>query len=420
MTTLGAATNRRVLWSRYKVRPTEPLCPFLHSDIKKERIGGPPIHFHPDMEDQSGSDSDINTTAPVDDLGGQSGGAPEKVDHRDAESVNENPDRPLWRGKICDLLNDDLSFFGKAKILICLPNKPFDEENLGDTDAGVLFLSNGDLQITSFRWPLGQVRLEEGRLLSEIVTWCSEHGESSRDDSGLDGVRKNPYRHIKRRKFSLPFESKLKWKLSDSDVQRVSSLCCCKFRCCQSFSWDDTLALRRKFYSSTFEVRREIAYAVQGQLHSLRERRKMFMTLCSREVCENAWYTIHGVSRSAYHKYKATALSGRVNGMHGNSEITRLRPHTIQAKANFMTIIQENADRMPNEFRNIERKRVNNLLVLPSALKWDHMKDISNSVLHSIRFLYFAFISSRFPLSIGECSSATLMSYRQSADSILI
>ena len=51
--------------------------------------------------------------------------------------------------------------------------------------------------MTSFRWPLGQVRLEGGRLLSEIVTWCSEHGESSGDDLGLDGVRKNPYRHIK-------------------------------------------------------------------------------------------------------------------------------------------------------------------------------------------------------------------------------
>ena len=77
-----------------------------------------------------------------------------------------------------------------------------------------------------------------------------------------------------------------------------------------------------------------------------------------------------------------------------------------------MTIIQENVDGMPNEFRNIGRKQVNNLLVLPSALNWDHMRDISNSVLHSIRFPKFVFISSYFPLSIGECSSATLMSYR--------
>ena len=317
---------------------------------------------------------------------GHTVGSEERGDNRDTESPSANPDRSLWRGRICYILNDDLSILGKAKIVVCLPDEPFDEENLGDTDVGVLFLSDRDLQMTSFRWPLAQVRLDGGRLLSEIVTWCSKHGESSGDDSGLEGARKNPYRHLKRRKLSPPVDIKLKRKLSDSDVQRVSSLRCCKFRCCQSFSWDDTLALRRKFYGSTFELRREIAYAVQGQLHSLPERRKKFLTLSGREVCENAWYSIHGVSRAAYHKYKAAALAGRVNGMHGNSGITRPRPHTIQAEANFATIIQENADRMPNDFRNIGRKRVNNLLVLPSALNWDHMRDISNSVLPSSRF----------------------------------
>ena len=242
--------------------------------------------------------------------------------------------------------------------------------------------------MTSFPWPLAQVRLEGGRLPSKIVTWYSKQGESSRDNSRLEGTRKNPYRHMKRRKLSPVVETKLKWKLSDSDVQRISSLRCCKFKCCQTFSWDDTLALRRKFYDNTFEVRREIAYTMQGQLHSLRERRRKFLTLSSREVCENTWYSIHGVSRLAYHKYKAIALAGRVNGMHENSGITRLQPHTIQAEANFTTIIQENADRMPNEFRNIGRKRVNNLLVLPSALNWDHMRDISNSVLLSLCFTF--------------------------------
>ena len=171
--------------------------------------------------------------------------------------------------------------------MVCLPDEPFDEENLGDTNVGVLFLSDGDLQMTSFRWPLAQVRLDGGRLLSEIVTWCFEHRESSGDDLGLEGARKNPYRHMKRRKLSPSVETKLKRKLSDSDVQRVSSLRCCKSRCCQSFSWDDTLALRRKFYGNTFEVCREIAYAMQGLLHSLPERRKKFLTLSGREVCEN-------------------------------------------------------------------------------------------------------------------------------------
>ena len=179
------------------------------------------------------------------------------------------------------------------------------------------------------------------------------------------------------------------------EVQKVSSLRCCKYKCTQTFSWEDTLAVRRKFYGSTFEFRRKTAYAVQSQLHELPERRKKFITLSNREVCENAWYIIHGVFRSVYHKYKAAAHAGRVNGTYGNSRIPCPRAHTIQAEANFMTIIQENADRMPNEFRNIGQKRVNNLLVLPAALNWDHMRDISNSVsqffcsLHSSLTLLF-------------------------------
>ena len=218
-----------------------------------------------DMKANDGRESEID---------GHTVGSEQKVDNGDTDSASANPDRPLWRSRIYYLLNDDLSILGKAKIVVCLPDEPFDEENLGDTDAGVLFLSDGDLQITSFRWRLAQVRLEGGRLLSEIVTWCSEHRESSEDNLGLEGDRKNPYRHLKRRKLSPPIETKFKRKLSDSDIQRVSSLRCCKFKSCQSFSWDDMLALRSKFYGSTFELRREIAYAMQGQLHSLPERRK--------------------------------------------------------------------------------------------------------------------------------------------------
>ena len=80
ITTLGATINHRVLWSRYKVRPIEPLCPSRNAVVKEERIGGSPIFFHLDMEDKSCSDSDINTTAPTDELGDHGAGAQEKVD----------------------------------------------------------------------------------------------------------------------------------------------------------------------------------------------------------------------------------------------------------------------------------------------------------------------------------------------------
>ena len=45
VTTLGARINRRVLWSGYKRRPTEPFGPPLSAVVKDEGIGGPPIRF---------------------------------------------------------------------------------------------------------------------------------------------------------------------------------------------------------------------------------------------------------------------------------------------------------------------------------------------------------------------------------------
>ena len=146
ITTLGAAINRRVLWSGYKVRPTEPLDPPIGADVKDEGIGSPPIPCQPKKVKSESSESDMKANdGKESEVDGHNIGPEEKVDKGDTNSTSANPDRPLWRGRICYLQNDDLSILGKAKIVVCLSDKPFDEENLGDTDAGVLFLLDGDL-----------------------------------------------------------------------------------------------------------------------------------------------------------------------------------------------------------------------------------------------------------------------------------
>ena len=96
ITTLGAAINCRVLWSGYKVRPTEPLGPPLVSDVKDEGIGSPPIPIQAckvkiessgsDMMANDGSESEIE---------GHTVGSEEKGDNRDTDSPSANPDRPL-------------------------------------------------------------------------------------------------------------------------------------------------------------------------------------------------------------------------------------------------------------------------------------------------------------------------------------
>jgi hypothetical protein len=220
-------------------------------------------------------------------------------------------------------------------------------------------------------------------MLFEIILFCSENTLSDGSDDGLDGVKKNPYRFNVRRKLLRSDDcatTKIHQKTSPEEVRKVSSVRCCAEKCCQTFDWEDTVRIRRKFHSGSFAARREIGYSVVGQLHDLPGKRKKFITLANRDVCENAWYIIHGLSRSAFFLYKSAAKAGSVSGCHGNLGVLRPRTHTIQAEANMMTIINNSADKMPNSTREIGQKRVDNLKILPSACNWDHIRVACNHV----------------------------------------
>ena len=93
ITTLGAAINRRILWSGYKVRPTEPLGPPLGADVKDEGIGGPPIPCQPDKvkNESSGSNMKAND-GKESEVNNHSVGPEEKVDKGDTNSTSANPD----------------------------------------------------------------------------------------------------------------------------------------------------------------------------------------------------------------------------------------------------------------------------------------------------------------------------------------
>jgi hypothetical protein len=97
-----------------------------------------------------------------------------------------------------------------------MPEEPFDEDPLGDYDVGVIFLSEGEdhIQMTTFRWPLLRVRLEGGRYLSDIVQWLLDNAISDAEDGGLEGLPKNPYRHMMRKRVQRQSVSKLNKKTS--------------------------------------------------------------------------------------------------------------------------------------------------------------------------------------------------------------
>jgi hypothetical protein len=119
---------------------------------------------------------------------------------------------------------------GRAFIQVCLPDKPFDEDVLGDMDVGVMYVSeNNDLQMTTMRWPLTHVRLQGGCLLSEIILFCFENALSDGSNDGLDGVKKNPYSFNVLRKLLRSDDcatTKIHQKTSLEDVRNVSSVRC--------------------------------------------------------------------------------------------------------------------------------------------------------------------------------------------------
>ena len=204
--------------------------------------------------------------------------------------------RPLWKNQYCKLLNDDFSFFRRAMIQVCLPNEACDHGVLGDSNVEVMFVSDNEaLQMTTMRLRLSHTRLEGGRLLSEIITLCSEATQMNESyDDRLQGVSKNPNRLVRRKVIpkDCKSQSKLQMKTLETDICKVSSQKCYKLRCCQTFPWEDTRTLRQKFFACTFETRREMAYVVQTQLHTSVILGKKFVTLANTDDCENAWYII--------------------------------------------------------------------------------------------------------------------------------
>jgi hypothetical protein len=325
--TLGDSVGYQILWSGYRVRPAHCSTPHVQSSQgSAPSVGRAPT---------SGANATISPDSRVGRQptgpGLEDDGVPRSGSSQQACSaagMNEEvpdgalpyPDRPLWRGKYCLLLNKDFSLHGRAFIQVCLPDEPFDENVLGDTDVGIMYVSeNNDLHMTTMRWTLTHVRLEGGRMLSEIILFCSENALSDGSDDGLDGVKKNPYRFNVRRKL-LRFDdcatTKIHQKTSPEEVRKVSSIRCCAEKSCQTFDWEDTVRIRRKFHSGSFAARRETGYSVVGQLHDLPGKRKKFITLANRDVCENAWYIIHGLSRSAFFLYKSCSQPLLVNFVH--------------------------------------------------------------------------------------------------------
>jgi hypothetical protein len=116
---------------------------------------------------------------------------------------------------------------------------------------------------------------------------------------------------------------------------------------------------------------------VHGQIHK-DPAGKEWITLKGRNVCPTAWWTIHGISKATFYRYKEMSRNGKKPEEHGNLGSKKPRMHTLQATATLKTIVVADADRMPHKTRTLESGEKVPAMVLPSAFLWSAQLPLIN------------------------------------------
>ena len=87
-------------------------------------------------------------------------------------------------------------------------------------------------------------------------------------------------------------------------------------------------------------------------------------------VCGMAWYSIHGVSKTTFYRYKKRFLEATKCASHGNTTIIcKGHAHVEMGKAIIQELIDKNAERMPHKSRTSIDGNRETQLVLPSMYK---------------------------------------------------
>ena len=208
-----------------------------------------------------------------------------------------------------------------------------------------VFVGDEDEIMTHARWPVSDCWFPSGRSLKETLDYFGAVPDVQDPLAYLGGRVKAPYRFLIRKPRLQEKDSQYIRKTEEEEIWKVSSLKCCKRRCCQFFPRNKTLLVRQKFYLKSFEDHREYGLAVGAQLHTIDGIRKhKYITLEGVEVCGTAWYSIHGILKSTYHNYIGKYHYDMVSGAYRNKGIKQPRIGTVQAMGTMVAIIHDNAN----------------------------------------------------------------------------
>jgi hypothetical protein len=87
----------------------------------------------------------------------------------------------------------------------------------------------------------------------------------------------------------------LERKISENSILSVASARCCSMRCTQHFPREAVMALQMKMWYADHALWKQMKLQVHTNAYEVDSRK--VVSLENFEVCLNAWYIIHSVSR---------------------------------------------------------------------------------------------------------------------------
>jgi hypothetical protein len=100
----------------------------------------------------------------------------------------------------------------------------------------------------------------------------------------------------------MSLATRLERKVSENSILSVASARCCSMRCIQHYPREAVKALRTKMWSADHALRKHMKLQVHRNAYEVERRR--VVSLENFEVCLNAWYIIHSVSKADFYRFK--------------------------------------------------------------------------------------------------------------------
>ena len=173
-----------------------------------------------------------------------------------------------------------------------------------------------------------------------------------------------------------------------SDVQKVSMVDCCNKKCCQMADRQKIMETRLDFWGQGYSQRSTYIYdSISMAFTKDSEKDTLDFLHNGMHICSMAWYTIHGVSKMTFYRYKRRFFEGAKCASHGNTAIIRkIHEHIEMSKAYIQEFIDKNVERMPHKSRTSAYAGRETQLVLPSMYKQVDILRKVNATLASLGY----------------------------------